>query len=104
VMGPNTFSGQPLTEVVFTGAEPPRIVREWSEWNGAENTNCFEDVAPDWEFSTWQGEVDFTVLVPAAYAGNWGGDQRRELHMAGASDPDAGKRAGNIGDIRLRGG
>ena len=57
-------------EVVFTGAEPPRIVEGWSEWNGVENTNCFADAAADWEFPTWQGEgadcawVDAVVWEP----------------------------------------
>jgi len=78
VMGPNTFCGQPLTEVVFTGAEPPRIVGEfWTQINGV-YSNWVGDAGADWEFPTWQGEGDFTVLVPAAYLNNW---------VADAADP-----------------
>ncbi|MDD4019880.1 MAG: leucine-rich repeat domain-containing protein, partial [Kiritimatiellae bacterium] len=74
VMGPNTFGGQPLTEVVFTGAEPPRIVGEfWTQTNGV-YSNWVGDAGADWEFPTWEGKGDFTVLVPAAYLNNWVAD------------------------------
>jgi hypothetical protein len=67
-----------LTEVVFTGAEPPRIVGEfWTQINGV-YSNWVGDAGADWEFPTWQGEGDFTVLVPAAYLNNW---------VADAADP-----------------
>ena len=66
MMGSRTFQNQFLTEVVFTGAEPPLIVEDRRGWSGEDYYSYCVNVAVAWEFYD-----DFMVLVPATYLNNW---------------------------------